>query len=429
MSQHYKIKLGSFLVASTLSSMSYASGFAIIEQSVTGLGRAFAGSAAVADDASTIFFNPAGLTNLPDAELDIALNYIAPQSQFKDDGSTSPFGAAAKGNNGADAANNAIVPNLYYSQPINDRLIFGLGINAPFGLVTEYNDTWKGRYHAVKSDLKTVNINPTLAYKASDKLSLGFGINLQKIDLELTQMAFLGAPGDAKINIKGDDLSWGYNLGLTYQIQEATRIGVAYRSKISHHITANADITTQTAAAQTTANGAGLINTKISGDVVLPESLSFAIHHQLNNQWAVMGDASWTRWSRFKDLTLVTPDTAHPLNKSQPENWSNVMRYGLGLSYAHNDQWIFRGGIAYDETPISDEFRTPRIPGNDRKWVSVGASYKYSQNVTLDMGYSHLFVNNPKIDDVASSLGNPTITGEYEGSIDLLGLQMRWIFL
>lgn len=429
MARHYKFKISSFLIASTISSMSSAAGFAIIEQSVTGLGSAFAGSAAVAEDASTIFFNPAGLTHLSHEELDVALNYIAPQSEFIDNGSTAPFGGPATDNNGGDAANNAIVPNVYYSKPINERLIVGLGVNAPFGLVTEYNDTWKGRYHAVKSDLKTVNINPTIALKASDKLSLGLGVSLQKVDLELTQMAFLGGAGDAKINIEGNDVSWGYNLGLTYQIQEATRIGIAYRSKIAHHIKGDAAITTQTAVAQGVANGAGLINTKISGDLVLPESLSFAIHHKLNNQWAIMGDASWTRWSRFKDLTFVTPDVTHPLNKSQAENWSNSMRYGLGVTYTHNDQWMFRSGIAYDETPISDEFRTPRIPGNDRKWVAVGASYKYSENITLDLGYSHIFLSNPKIDDQSSSLGNPTISGEYEGSIDLLGVQMRWLFI
>lgn len=425
MARHSKLKLSTLLIASTVSSMSYASGFALIEQSVTGLGRAFAGSAATAEDASTLFFNPAGLTNLHHSEIDIAMNYIAPQSDFSDSGSTSVFGAPLSGGNANDAANNAIVPNFYYSRPINDRATFGLGINAPFGLVTEYNDTWKGRYHAVKSDLKTININPSLAFKATDKLSLGFGLNYQKIDLKLTQMADLGALGgastsqkaDGKVNLEADDSSWGYNVGLMFQATDATRLGLAYRSKVSHHLKGYGTLHN--------ASGALAADGNISGDVDLPESLSFAFHHQINKQWAVMGDASWTRWERFKALTIIS-DGSLP-SSSKPENWSNTMRYGLGVSYAHNDKWSFRSGIAYDESPISDTFRTPRIPGEDRKWIAVGASYKYSENMTVDAAYTHIFVSDPKMDDTDSK--GYALKGDYNASIDILGIQMRWLFL
>jgi long-chain fatty acid transport protein len=425
MAQHYKLKLGSFLIASTLSSMSCAAGFAIIEQSVTGLGRAFAGSAAVAEDASTIFFNPAGLTNLSHAELDIGLNYIAPRSEFKDGGSSSPFGAPLTGGNGGDAGNNAIVPNIYYSHAITERTVFGLGINAPFGLVTEYNDTWQGRYHAVKSDLKTININPSLAFKVTDKLSVGFGIDLQKIELTLTKMADLGAVGgtstsqtaDGKVNLEADDWSLGYNLGLTYQIQQSTRLGLAYRSKISHTLEGYGTLHASTG--ELAADG------NISGSVDLPESLSFAIHHQINQQWAIMGDVSWTRWSRFKELAINSDGTLP--SSVKPENWENSMRYGLGLTYEHNYKWVFRGGVAFDETPISDEFRTSRIPGEDRKWVALGASYKYSDNIILDAGYTHIFFSDPTINDTDDR--GYTLKGNYEASVDILGMQMRWLFL
>lgn len=425
MTQHYKLKLGSFLIASTLSTMTYASGFAIIEQSVTGLGRAFAGSAAVAEDASTIFFNPAGLTNLTHTELDVGLNYIAPQSEFRDSGSRSPFGVPLTGGDGGDAGNNALVPNIYYSRAINERAVFGLGINAPFGLVTEYNDAWQGRYHAVKSDLKTININPSLAFKATDKLSVGFGIDLQKIELTLTQMADLGALGgsstsqkyDGKVNIEVDDWSWGYNLGLTYQIQEATRLGLAYRSKISHMLEGYGTLHASTGVLAADGN--------ISGGVDLPESLSFAIHHQINQQWAIMGDASWTRWSRFKELSINSEGTL-PSSVKQ-ENWSNSMRYGLGFTYTHSDTWTFRGGVAFDQTPVANPYRTPRIPDQDRKWLAIGASYKYSANITVDTGYTHIFVNDPTINDTDNS--GYTIKGDYEASVDILGIQMRWLFL
>lgn len=330
------------------------------------------------------------------------------------------------GGNGGDAGNDAIVPNFYYSRPINKHTVFGLGVNAPFGLVTEYDDDWQGRYHGIESDMKTININPSLAFKATDKLSLGFGVNLQKVELQLTQMADLGAlsaapqASDGKVNLEADDWSWGYNLGVMFQATEATRLALAYRSKISHTLTGDGTITQ-------VATGAIVADGNISGQVALPESASFAVHHQINDKWAVMADASWTRWSRFKELAINSDGTLP--SSSKPENWENTMRYGLGLSYDHNDKWAFRAGIAYDETPISDEFRTPRIPGEDRTWVAVGATYKYSNNITVDAGYTHIFVSNPSIDDETTDALAHELIGDYDASVDILGVQMRWLFL
>ncbi|MDH5357037.1 MAG: outer membrane protein transport protein [Gammaproteobacteria bacterium] len=423
-------------MASVFSSISYGAGFAIIEQSVTGLGRAFAGSAAVAEDASTIFFNPAGLVYLDRAEMDAAINYIAPKSEFNDDSST------VTGSDGGDAGNNALVPNFYYARPINDTTVFGLGISAPFGLVTEYDDDWQGRYHAIKSDLMTININPSLAFKTTDKLSVGFGLSLQYIDLEMTQAVDFGtlcaiAPGgpyacanpknnDGKAKFTADDWGWGFNLGLIYQVTEATRLAMSYRSKISHHLTGKGKFyVPNDAVTQAVATASGFTNAAISGDVDLPETASFAIHHQLNEKWAVMGDASWTRWSRFQELAINSPDPANKLNSTKEEKWDNSMRYGLGVTYAYNDKWTLRGGVAFDETPISDQYRTARIAGEDRKWIAIGASYKQSDKFTIDAGYTHIFISDPKIDETLSPIPH-RLSGDFDASVDILGVQVRW---
>ena len=448
MTKHYKSKLGSFLIASTMSSMSYGAGFAIIEQSVTGLGRAFAGSAAVAEDASTIFFNPAGLTYLSHSEFASGLNIIKPQSDFSNEGSTiaPALGGTAMTGSGDDGGKLAVVPNLYYAHRLNDRMVAGIGISAPFGLVTEYDDDWVGRYHAIKSDLKTVNINPSFAFQTTEKLSLGFGLNLQYIDLELTQAVDFGAVcaaaavaacatpqgHDGKANVTADDWSWGYNLGLIFQATEATRIALAYRSKISHHLKGKGSFDIpDNAAVQGTASATGFSDGSLDGKVTLPESASFAVHHQINAKWAIMGDASWTRWSRFQDLTINSTDSSR-LSSSKAERWDNNMRYGLGLTYIHNDTWTFRGGVAYDQTPVSDQYRTPRIPDEDRKWIAIGASYKYSDNITVDAGYTHIFLSSPSLHD-ESNLSDPsasyTLSGKYNASVDILGVQMRWLFL
>ncbi len=443
MSQHKTLKISMLLVGSVFSSVSYSAGFAIAEQSITGLGRAFAGQAAVAEDASTIFFNPAGLTYLSGSQLVAGLNFINPESDFNNNGSRLPptLGGALTGA-GDDAGKLAIVPNFYYAHRLNDDVVLGIGVNAPFGLVTEYSDSWVGRYHAIKSDLKTININPSIGFKATERLSLGVGVNLQYIDLELTQAVDFGAAcfvagvvqcaqpqqHDGKAELSADDWSWGFNLGLIYQATEATRVALTYRSKISHNLTGDGKFSIPSDPfVQAVAAGGGFSDGAISGNVDLPESASLAVHHQLNNKWAVSADASWTRWERFKELAISSPDPNSKLNSVKPENWDNNMRYGIGLTYAHNDRWTFRGGIAYDESPISDLYRTPRIPGEDRKWISIGASYNYSDHITIDTGYTHIFVSDPSMNDVTST--GYTLSGDYDASVDLLGIQMRWLFL
>ena len=440
-----KIKLIVVLASTTFCSLTYASGFAIQEQSVTGLGRAFAGSAAVADDASTIFFNPAGLTNLSKSELAVGLHYISPQTDFTDGGSTTApgFGGAPlsgnDGSDGSDAGHDAVVPNLFYAHRLNDSMVAGIGVTAPFGLVTEYKDTWQGRYHAIRSDLKTININPSFAFKANEKLSVGFGISVQYIDLELSQAVDFGSicadvpaacaavqENDGQVKLTADDWGFGYNLGLTYQATEATRLGLAYRSKISHNLKGDGKFRVP-ANAQGVASVLGFVDGNISGDVDLPESASLAFHHKLNDQVAIMADAAWTRWSRFEELAIKSNNVAR-LNSTKQEQWDNSMRYAIGLDYQHNHQWTFRGGIAYDETPVSNEFRTARIADEDRTWIAIGASYKVSDRLKLDAGYTHIFIDDPKIDETLDLPLNHRLVGEYEGSVDILSIQARYLF-
>jgi long-chain fatty acid transport protein len=432
----------------------HAAGYALIEQSVTGLGRAFSGSAAVADDASTIFFNPAGLTQLDRAELNLGMNFIAPYAKFDNNGSTLPAtlgGGPLNGENSGDAGENAFLPNFYYAHPINEKVVLGLGIGAPFGLVTDYGDNWVGRYHARKSDLKTININPSLGFKATEKLSLGVGINLQYADIELSQAVDFGAACaqtfaadpmgplapiagacaqpqnfDGQAKVAADDWSWGYNLGLTYQFTEATRMGLSYRSKITHDLEGKGKFRVPNDPnVQAVATNTGFQNGDAEGQVTLPESVSVALHHQINNQWAIMADASWTRWSQFDELRIESD--IQRLNSEKPQDWENAMRYGLGVEYQHNQKWTWRAGVAYDETPVPNaQRRTARIPDNDRKWIAFGASYAYSENLVIDAAYAHLFMSDSKIDDRNEQ--DYRLTGEYRTHVDLVGVQMRWLF-
>lgn len=393
----------------------HAAGFALIEQSGSGMGNAFAGAAAAAEDASTIHFNPAGITRLSGRQIAIATHAIRPTAHFDNQDST-PGTLKPLGNDGGDAGDLAWVPNFYYAMELSPEIRLGLGVNAPFGLKTEYNDQWLGRYQAIKSELKTLNINPSLAVKVNDQLSLGFGISAMRIEAELTSAVNPVFVADETGRITGKDWGYGYNLGALYQLNASTRIGVAYRSKIDQHLEGKARFS----------GVAAVNNTDVTAQVSLPETLSLSTFSQLNDKWDVMADITWSHWSRFRELRVIG-EAGNTLTSTQ-ENWENTLRYSVGANYHYSDALKLRAGLAYDEEAIRDEYRTARIPGNDRTWMTVGASWKISPSSTLDVGYAHLFLKDAPIDDDQRTLNNGRIKGEYEGHINILSAQLTYTF-
>lgn len=407
-----KIAIGLALLGSA---SAQAAGFALIEQNASGMGNAYAGAAAIAEDASTIFFNPAGMTYIDGTQAVGALHLIKPNAEFNDKGSVGalsiPASAVPKGDEGPNAGDLALVPNVYFMTELSPTIKFGLGINAPFGLKTEYDDNWVGRFQADKSEVKTININPSLAFKVNDQLSLGVGLSAMYAEATLTSQVNRVVAAESDVEIKGDDWGFGFNLGAIYQITPSTRVGVAYRSKVEQHLDGEAKFGATLAAG----------NTDVTADVTLPESFSVSAFGKLNNKWDLMGDVTWTRWSQFKELRVLRNDGT--TLTSTPENWENTLRYSIGASYHYSDAIKLRIGLAYDEEAVQDEFRTARIPGNDRKWVSLGASYKMTPASSFDIGYSHLFISDAKIDDDLIADRKGRLTGEFEGSVDILSLQ------
>jgi len=393
-----------------------AAGFALIEQSASGMGNAYAGAAATAEDASTIFFNPAGMTYVEGTQVVGALHLINPNAEFHNKGTL-----AVTGDEGPNAGDLAFVPNVYYKRDLTDGVKFGLGINAPFGLKTEYDDKWIGRFQADKSEVKTININPSIAFKVNEQLSLGFGVSAMRAEATLTRAVNFGVAGQGAVKIKGDDWGFGFNLGAIYQATADTRIGVAYRSKVEQHLDGRVKFQRPALVPFAAAPDGG-----VKADVTLPENFSVSVFSKLDDKWDLMGDVTWTRWSQFKELAVYRDSGA--LLARTPENWENTLRYSLGVNYRYSDALKLRAGLAYDEEAIKDEFRTARIPGNDRKWVSLGASYQMAPATKFDVGYSHLFISDAKIDDNQAALGNGRLRGDFEGSVDILSLQVTHNF-
>jgi long-chain fatty acid transport protein len=409
---------------------SNAAGFALIEQSGSGMGNAYAGAAAIAEDASTIYFNPAGMTYIEGTQVVGALHIIKPSGEFNDEGSlpgaTIPLGNRPRGGGGGNIGGYNFVPNFYYKRDITDAVKFGLGVGAPFGLKTEYDRDWVGRFQGVKSDLKTVNINPALAFKVNDQLSLGFGINAMWIQAELTSGVNLGNQ-ESNLKVKGDDWGFGYNLGAIYQVTPDTRFGLAFRSKVDQQLTGDS----KSPFTGLDADPNRRLNGDVTAETTLPETLSLSSFTQLNDQWDLLGDVTWTRWSRFRELRVLR-ENGSTLTVT-PQNWDNTMRYSIALNFKYSDTLKLRVGVAYDEEAIKDEFRTVRIPGNDRKWLAFGVNWKATPSTSLDIGYAHLFISNPDIDDnqtttTAGVPGRGRVTGDYDASVDMLSMQVTHNF-
>jgi len=399
-----------------------AAGFALIEQSGSGTGNAFAGGAASAEDASTIFFNPAGLTRLTGRQVVLGIHAIKPSAEFSNQGSAAPL-LKPLGTDGGDAGQWGVVPNFYLSWAANDRLSLGLGVNAPFGLRTSYDSNWIGRYQALDSEVKTVNINPAFAFKINDVISIGAGLNYQTIDATLTRAVNFGPGGEGSAKVSGDASAWGWNVGALFNLGTDMRVGGAYRSQLKYHIEGDVTFNRPPGVPAGAAPDGGIFT-----DITVPESASLSVFQKFNEKWDFMGDITWTRWSRLENLNIYR--TGGGTLQLTPENWDDTWRFSLGLSYHVDERWTLRGGVAFDQTPVSDQFRTARIPDQDRTWLAIGAQWKPTPAIAIDIGYAHLFVKDATINDNQGTgvLGNGLLQGTYSNSVDIFSLQMAYSF-
>jgi long-chain fatty acid transport protein len=439
-------------VALTAAKVANASGFALSQQGVKQVGSATSGGAASAEDASTIFYNPAGMTRLKGAEVIIGGHILGPSVQFSGSATTNPSmgGATISGGNGGDAGFEALIPTLYFANEVSQGLWIGAGINVPFGLATEYESDWAGRYHALKTDFATININPSVAYKVNEKLSLGGGLNVMWATAELSNAidysaaclsaapsflcSILGmdTPGDratdGSVSIEGDSWAYGYNFGLLYELTEQTRIGFSYRSKVDHEIDGKADFTEPTGVTFIPSQFSDILaDGGVTSSVELPAIISLSGTTQVAPKWQVMADLTVIQWSSFEELRIKFDNPQTP-DSAQPENWEDSYKIALGFNYQHNDTWTFRGGIAYDKSPIPGvEQRTPRIPDNDRKWIAGGFTYSPSPALMLDLALTHLFVGETGVDSTDTAFGHQ-LTGSYELDAYILSAQANWKF-
>lgn len=431
-----------------------AAGFAIVEQNVSGLGNAYAGASSIATDASTVFFNPAGMTQLSGSDFSAALHTITPSAKFSNNNSD-----ITTGGDGGDAGGTEIVPNIYYTTPIGDETKFGVGINAPFGLSTEYDEGWRGRYHTIKSSVSSLNINPSIAFKTESPFSIGLGMNLQYLEAELTNALEFGAicygaaaqttllsitdcnnaglipqianvlpqsnTNDGSAKIDGDSWALGYNFGVLFAPTNDARVGFAYRSKMKHTLEGTADFEMPNAASSNPVLSGAFADTGATATITMPESWALSSYQKLASQWEMMGEITYTKWSRVQELVIEFDN----VNKGPSEerlNFRNTYRYALGVNFKPDSHFTYRFGYAFDEGAAPNAiYRSPRVPDQDRTWLALGFGYKQN-NLSFDLGYAHLFIEDSYIN--RESATQDTLNGKYEMSVDIFSAQFNYGF-
>jgi long-chain fatty acid transport protein len=327
---------------------------------------------------------------------------------------------------------------------ISENWRAGLGIVLPFGLETDYDENWVGRYYTTKSSLLTIDINPCVAYRINKHFSVGAGISAQYIDAELknkvdygTINAALGfglpiAPqgADGRATVEADDWSWGFNLGVLFELNENTRFGLTYRSQVEYDDNDGDASFSTPAAAQPLADFIGLVDTDTSTEIDLPANASLSAYHKFSEKWAIMATVTWTQWSSLDELRIKFDSGAE--DNVTTLDWDDSFYYAVGATYYHNDQWTFRGGLAYDQTPGPNEKkRTPRVPDDDRFWISGGAGWEFSDRWSADFAGTYIFtIGDPEIEKTAT--GEDTFRGNLVGDYDawsyILSAQINFTF-
>ena len=425
------------LVSAGLPCPGTATGFYVPQQTAYGAGRANAGGVTMAREASTVFFNPAGMTRLERPEVLVGINIITPSDEFQDQGTTltSPGTGGrpvpVSGGAGDDPGAPTPLGSLFYVRPLGSRWWMGIAVTAPFGLRLAYDSDWFGRHDALEAQLITLDVAPTLAYRISDTLSLGGGLDVQyarakllaAVPNTLSPDGFLAA-ADGRSRLTGDDLSLGFNLGLLWEVTPSTRLGVHYRSKMDHRLKGRSRIF---GFQGELAGNNGVFAT--SPDLSLPDVLSAGVAHELNARTTLVAEAQWFRWSRFEALRIRFPD---PLPEVVvPEGYRDTYAVSLGVEHLWRHNLTLRAGIQFDRTPTVDRYRNTSFPDGNRIWTAIGFSYRPSRQTELTMAFQHVFFEDPEIDITRTffdDTGSVRVRGRADSHVDTLSLAYRHRF-
>lgn len=494
MSNYSRVSLSASAVALLLvaaAPQAMASGFQLREQGASGQGLSYAGISAGSTDIGGMFYNPAVLTRFEGTQLQVGFTNILPSTKFSDGSasrsaipSASSFSHIAGPSGTGNAALSAVTPNLYAMWSVRPDLKVGISVNVPYGLTTQYDDNWIGRYHALRSHLETLDITPTVAYRFNEKWSGGVSFVARQAKAELSQgvdfgyEAYMGVsqlaaagisntnpvtgapvvyPGaaDGKVSVTGDSWAYGFKAGLLFEATRALRLGVGYQSAIKENIKGDATFSIPGTVALglaglyqinpgaakkpyldalASAFTAGTANGPVTAELNLPAVITFGVNYDLSGTFALSLEVERTQWSKFQELRLKFANPATQADNYTTENWKDSTFVSVGATCRPGANWTYRVGLAMDTAPVDDAFRTPRIPDADRTWISAGLGYQFSKGFGLDFGYTHIIAKDSTVNLQGGT--NPSspdyikgnLTGTFKNAIDIWAMQARWSF-
>lgn len=385
------IKIAAAAAAALVSTSSvYAAGFMLSEQSVAGLGRAYAGAGIVGDDLSAVWYNPAGMVLLPGTQVQAGGVYVDLDLSYKgDDGETengSKYGVP--------------IPNFFFTRQMNDSMWFGLGLTVPYGLATEYSRTWGHIDRGMNAEIKVFDLNPNIAWKVSDKLSIGAGISLQYADAQY-ETGVMGGAAYGRLDV--DSFAWGANVGVMWSPTETLRFGLSYRSQVNHH----ADGDLRVGMRGVDAGNKSYIAEfgSASASLSAPQTVLLTGTWEATPKLRLSALIRWADWSSFDTLSVNADLSSISMNQPGGDlsilagmlpigvenKWQDTWLFTLGADYTINNAWTVRAGVGYETSPIDDESRrTALIPDSERLWLSIGATWHVTENLQGDFGFTWL---------------------------------------
>ena len=463
--RHQKfIVIAASTAALTMGQSAMAAGFAVSAQSAYGMGNAYAGNAAVAKDASTVLTNPAGIFELENPVFGFSAAVTSTGVDFTNKGSRiNPLFASepvdVTGNGSQSLSSSPVTPGLYYARKLSDQWAIGFGLNVPFATSSEYDEDWVGRYHAVDTAVTAIDINPTVAYRVNDKVSIGGGISIQRASAVLTNKLDSGAtcvlitvqqgapintcadslqvsPNDqsldSNVELDGSGTALTFNLGALFKPREGTKIGIAYRHGSQHDLEGNAtfDLNPALVALLSAAPSPKFLdNTGSSISADLPATLDFSVAQQVNDKVELLGTVKWTQWTSFDKLTSTFDNPAQP-ESALPFGWEDTVTASAGFNFDLNNKLTLRAGFAYDQSPIPNpRARSPRGAANDRYWYSAGGTYNFNDKISASFAATHIEIDQSAIDNTGESTGSPTLRGTYDFDVNLFAFQLNWHFI
>jgi long-chain fatty acid transport protein len=415
------------------------------EQSAVGQGASFAGAAARSDDPSFLFFNPAAMAWLPGSQAALVGSGIFPKVEPRSGsaGRNALLGSSEiVGSLGGDIALNAFLPAFHASTALADNWRLGFSVTSPWGLVTKYPADSIGRYHALTSSLRTINLAPSIAWRPLPNLAFGTALQIQHADARLSNAVDFGAIGflnpalrtagsrpglaDGRATLTGDNTAVGWRIGAQWEPVPGTRLGAAFRSSVFHDLDGEArfeGVPAPLAATFTRTGGRAKLTT--------PEGLTLGVSQQVGDRWTLLAGAEWTNWSRFQDLVVRFNNGGVP--SITQNRWRDTWFVSAGAEYRITDALTLRAGAAWDKSPTAEETRTPRIPDSDRYWLSAGASWQAMRDLTLSVAYTHIFADEGQVrlrdpGPGSSDFLRGNLSVGYSATVNILSFQANFAF-